>query len=69
MASATAQTYPAGPMPYDLLLSLAVANIDSFWRDLAASADDPRRLSLEAWNLDTGHTAEQPDRFVFWPGA
>ena len=60
---------PHGPMSYDLLLSLAVANIQSFWRDLAAGADDPLKLNLESWNLDTGHTAEQPDRLVFWPGA
>ncbi len=60
---------PHGPMSYDLLLSLAVANIHSFWRELAASADDPSHLKLESWNLDTGHTAEQPDRLVFWPGA
>lgn len=60
---------PHGAMPYDLLLSLAMANIVSFWRDLAEGIDQPHRLAMQAWNLDTGQSAEQPDRLVFWPGA
>ena len=60
---------PHGPMSYDLLLSLAIGNILSFWRDLADRVDSPHRLTMESWNLDTGHTAEQPKRLVFWPGA
>ncbi|MFN3736436.1 zinc dependent phospholipase C family protein [Hydrogenophaga sp.] len=60
---------PHGPMSYDMLLALAVANIHSFWLDLTAAIDPPHHLNMEAWNLDTGQSAEQPERLVFWPGA
>ena len=50
-------------------LSLAVANIQSFWRELTAAIDPPHHLNMEAWNLDTGQSAEEPERLVFWPVA
>ena len=58
---------PHGPMSYDLLLSLTLANIQAFWLELADSIEDARALDMAAWNMDTGSTAEDPERLVLWP--